>query len=215
MDMEYEGKVQVYNWYFESMRASHSGQAMDIKGLDYMMPAALKDDEVAKMLSKRVIATHRLKSAAPASYLAKIGAYIGKASPEQLQELGNYYEKLGIAFQIIDDTLNLKGFKNNLKTKAEDITAGKITYPIAVALGKLNKKDRKRLWEIVSAQTSDMKLIGEAIALLDKHQVIEQCEREAKNMLEKAWRKLEPLLKDSMVKINMRAFGWFVLDRTY
>ena len=215
MEMEYEGKVQVYNWYFESMRASHSGQAMDIKGLDYMMPAALKDDKIAKLLPKRVIATHRLKSAAPASYLARIGALIGKASPEQTDALGNYYEKLGVAFQIIDDTLNLKGFKDHLKTKAEDITAGKITYPIAVGLSKLDKKDRARLYKIVSSKTDNLKLIAEAVALLDKHKVIEGCEREAKNMLEKAWWELDPLIEDSMVKLNMRAFGWFVLDRTY
>jgi len=214
-DLNFEKKVQIYNWYFESMRASHSGQAMDIKGLDYMMPAALKDDEVAKLLSKRVISIHRLKSAAPASYLAKIGALMGDATPEQLEGLGDYYEKLGIAFQIIDDTLNLKGFKDHLKTKAEDISAGKITYPLAVAMGKLNKKDRKRLWEIISAKTEDLELIGEAMSLLDKHQVIEQCEKEAETMLEKAWQRLAPLLKDSMVKINMRAFGWFVLERTY
>jgi predicted secreted hydrolase len=76
-EMNFEKKVQVYNWYFEAMRASHSGQAMDIKGLDYMMPEALVDDKTAKLLSKRVIATHRLKSAAPASYLAQIGGLIG------------------------------------------------------------------------------------------------------------------------------------------
>jgi geranylgeranyl pyrophosphate synthase len=215
LDMHFEEKVKVYNLYFEAMRASHSGQAMDIKGLDYMMPDALKDDNVAKLLSRRVIATHRLKSAAPASYLAQIGSLIGGASQEQIAGLADYYEKLGIAFQIIDDTLNLKGFKDNLKTKAEDITAGKITYPIAVGMAYLDKKDRKRLWEIVSSKTSDIKLLTEAVGLLDKHKVIERCEREAKNMLEKAWWRLEPLLKDSMVKLNMRAFGWFVLDRTY
>ncbi|MBS1594864.1 MAG: polyprenyl synthetase family protein [Bacteroidetes bacterium] len=214
-DMHYEEKVQVYNWYFEAMRASHSGQAMDIKGLDYMMPAALKDDKVAKLLAKRVLATHRLKSAAPASYLAQIGALIGGASQEQIAALGDYYEKLGIAFQIIDDTLNLKGFKDNLKTKAEDITAGKITYPIAVGMAMLDQNDRKKLWRIVSAKTSDVDQLAQAIALLDKHKVIEKCEREARTMLEKAWWRLEPLLRDSMVKLNMRAFGWFVLDRTY
>ena len=64
-------------------------------------------------------------------------------------------------------------------------------------------------------KTEDVKLLTEAVALLDKHKVIERCEREAKNILENAWQKLAPLLKDSMVKLNMRAFGWFVLERTY
>ena len=208
-------KIQIYNWYFEAMRASHSGQAMDIYGLDYMIPAALKSDSSARLLAKRVIATHRLKSAAPASYLAKIGGLLGDASEAQIEGLGNYFEALGISFQIIDDTLNLKGFKDHLKTKAEDITAGKITYPVAKAMAVLNTQDRARLWQIVSAKTEDLDLLAEAVALMDKHNVIENCEKEAKAILERAWRKLDPLVRDSMVKLNLRAFSWFVLERTY
>jgi geranylgeranyl pyrophosphate synthase len=180
-----------------------------------MIPGALKNDATARLLSKRVIATHRLKSAAPASYLAKIGGLLGDGTPEQINGLGAYFEALGIAFQIIDDTLNLKGFKDHLKTKAEDITAGKITYPVARAMAVLSRKDRKRLWEIVSAKTTNIKLLTEAVALIDKHQVIESCEKEAKNMLEKAWKNLDPMVRDSMVKLNLRAFSWFVLERTY
>jgi geranylgeranyl pyrophosphate synthase len=206
VDKSFEEKVQIYNWYFEAMRASHSGQAMDIYGLDYMMPQALKDDKYAKLLEKRVIATHRLKSAAPASYLARIGVLLGEGTKEQTEAMGDYFEALGISFQIIDD---------NLKTKAEDITAGKITYPIAKAMAILNKEERKQLWDIVSAKTDDLDLLAAAVALLDKHGVIEICEKEAKQILERAWKKVDPLLPDSMVKINLRAFSWFVLERTY
>ncbi len=214
-DLEAEKKVQIYNWYFETMRACHSGQAMDIYGLDYMMPDVLKDDKAARQLSKYVYTIHRLKSAAPASYLARIGALLGDGTKKQIEGLGDYYEALGIAFQIIDDTLNLKGFEDNLKSKAEDITAGKITYPIAKAMGLITKQERKRLWEILSLKTTDIELLREAVALLEKYNVIELCENEAKNILNRAWHKLDPLIHDSMVKLNLRAFSWFVLQRTY
>ena len=108
-----------------------------------------------------------------------------------------------------------KEYKDNLKTKAEDITAGKITYPVAKAMAVLSKPDRARLWQIVSSKTEDITLLTEAVALLDKHNTIENCEKEAKNILERAWRKLDPLVRDSMVKLNLRAFSWFVLERTY
>jgi geranylgeranyl pyrophosphate synthase/predicted secreted hydrolase len=215
VDKSFEEKVEIYNCYFEAMRASHSGQAMDIYGLDYMMPDAMEDDKVAKLLPTRVIATHRLKSAAPASYLARIGVLLGTGTKEQQNAMGEYFEALGISFQIIDDTLNLKGFKDHLKTKAEDITAGKITYPIAKAMSMLSKKDRAQLWQIVSMKTDNIALLTEAVALLDKYKVIELCEREAKTILERAWKKVDPLLRDSMVKLNLRAFSWFVLERTY
>jgi geranylgeranyl pyrophosphate synthase len=140
---------------------------------------------------------------------------LGEGTKEQTEAMGDYFETLGISFQIIDDTLNLKGFKDHLKTKAEDITAGKITYPIAKAMPLLNKGDRKRLWEIVSAKTDNLELITEAVSLLDKVKAIEICEREARTILERAWKKADPLLRDSMVKLNLRAFSWFVLERTY
>lgn len=208
-------KIQIYNWYFETMRATHSGQAMDIYGLDYLMPDVLKDDKIAQLLVKRVVATHRLKSAAPASYLAKIGSLIGSGTQAQIEALGNYYEALGIAFQIIDDTLNLKGFKDKLKTKGEDITAGKITYPIAKGMSLMTQTERKKLWEILSLKTDDIALIGDAVKLLDKYETLEKCEKEAAQILDKAWKSLDPLIRDSMVKLNLRAFSWFVLERTY
>ena len=207
-------KLEIYHLYFEALRAAHSGQAMDIHGFEYMMDDVIKNDK-GSLLAKRVKATHRLKSAAPASYLARIGSMLGNGTPEQTNGLADYFEALGISFQIIDDTLNLKGFKDHLKTKGEDITAGKITYPVAKAFAVLNKKDRKRLWEILQMQTEDVTLITEAVTLLDKNDSIEKSEKEAKSTLERAWKKLDPLVEDSMVKLNLRAFSWYVLERTY
>ncbi|MES2621598.1 MAG: hypothetical protein V4615_12170, partial [Bacteroidota bacterium] len=57
--------------------------------------------------------------------------------------------------------------------------------------------------------------MNQGVALLDKVKAIELCEQEAKNGLEKAWRIVDPLIRDSMVKLNLRAFSWFVLERTY
>ncbi|MEN9394346.1 MAG: hypothetical protein RL362_567 [Bacteroidota bacterium] len=208
-------KNRVYSCYFEGMRASHSGQALDINGLDYMFPMAIKDDALAKLLPNRVISIHRLKSGAPSGYLAKIGSILGDASKEQEEALTNFFYTLGISFQIIDDTLNLKGFKDNLKTKAEDITAGKITYPIALAMSKMPSKDRLKLWNIVKSKTDDIKLLTKAVELLHKYNAIEESEKIARNQLEKAWKKLDPIIEDSMVKINLRAFSLYVLARTY
>jgi geranylgeranyl pyrophosphate synthase len=208
-------KVKIYNCYFETMRASHSGQALDITGLAYLMPQVLKDDAIAKKLPLMVLSIHRLKSGAPAGYLAKIGALLGEGSQEQIFALAHFFETLGVSFQVIDDTLNLKGFKDNLKTKAEDLTAGKITYPVAVAMSKMPKSERVKLWNIVRSKTDDIKKLNNAITLINKYDAIDQSERFAKLNLERAWKKLDPLIEDTMVKISIRAFSWYVLERTY
>lgn len=207
-------KLKIYHMYFETLRAAHSGQALDLYGLDYMMDDVVENGK-GDLLVERSIAIHRLKSAAPASYLAKIGAVLGNGTEEQIEGLGVYYDALGIAFQIIDDTLNIKGFQDDLKTVCEDITAGKITYPIAVAMSFLDKADRKRLWEIVKSKTDDLGILSEAVQIINKFEVLEKCTEDAKNIVNKAWKKLDPLVKDSMVKLNLRAFSWYILDRTY
>ncbi|MEZ4916465.1 MAG: polyprenyl synthetase family protein [Chitinophagales bacterium] len=213
-ELEDDKKLRIYNLYFEALRAAHSGQAMDIHGLDYMMDDVVENGK-GDLLQNRIIGIHRLKSAAPASYLAQIGVILGKGTEEQIKGLGDYYEALGISFQIIDDTLNLRGFKDGLKTKGEDITAGKITYPVAKAMSKLEKKDRQRLWEIIQAKTSDIALIKGAVDLLDKVNALDDCVEEAQTILNNAWRILDPMVRDSMVKLNLRAFSWYVLDRHY
>lgn len=207
-------KLRIYHLYFEALRAAHSGQALDIHGLDYMMDEVVRDGG-GRLLEERILAIHRLKSAAPASYLAQIGAILGGASDAQIKGLAEYYECLGISFQIIDDTLNLRGFRDGLKTKGEDITAGKITYPIAKAMTKLEKADRARLWEIVQMKTEDIDFITEAVELLDKVDALDDCVKEAHDILDSGWKTLDPLVRDSMVKLNLRAFSWYVLDRQY
>src|SRR5690606_25853669 len=133
-------KLKIYDHYFEALRAGHSGQALDLYGLDYLMDEVIEDNS-GHILEESVLAIHKLKCAAPSYYLARIGALLGGGSEIQINALAYFYEALGLAFQIIDDTLNIAGFKNNLKTRAEDITAGKVTYPIARAMHLLEKPD--------------------------------------------------------------------------
>ena len=74
-DIADEKKLQIYHMYFETLRAAHSGQALDLYGLDYMMPDVVTYGK-GNELVERSLAIHRLKSAAPASYLARIGAIL-------------------------------------------------------------------------------------------------------------------------------------------
>lgn len=213
-NMDDSDKLKIYDYYFEALRAGHSGQALDIYGLDYLMDDVIEDNS-GHVLEESVLAVHKLKCAAPSYYLARIGSVIGGGSDTQSDALATFYESLGIAFQIIDDTLNISGFQDNLKTKAEDISAGKITYPVAKAMHRLEKDDRQRLWEILQCKTEDRAMIKEAVDLLTKVDALKLCEQEAREIMDDGWHALDPHVRDSMVKLNLRAFSWFVLDRHY
>ena len=89
-----------------------------------------------------------------------MGSRLGGGSEAQSKALGAFAEALGIAFQIVDDVLNLRGFVDGLKTKGEDITAGKVPYPVAVAMSRLEKADRAELWEIVSSKPEDIEKLS-------------------------------------------------------
>lgn len=207
-------KLKAYQIYFETMRAAHAGQAMDISSFYHFMPSIVQSGD-NRELEKKILAVHRLKSAVPASMLAQLGAIKGKAKQAQIDGLGNFFEALGLAFQIIDDVLNLRGFKGDLKDRGEDITAGKITMPVAKAMGLLAQPDREWLWQQVSSKPHDTSVIAEVIDLLEKCGAIDACEEQAEYLIEDAWKKLDTLIPDSDVKIRLRAFGWYVLRRHY
>src|SRR5262249_21289463 len=121
-------RVQIYEAYLEAMRAAHTGQAIDIDSIRDAVPDALRSGD-GQQLWRRVMALHRLKSAVPPGALARAAALIGGGSAAQAEGLGHFLEALGLAFQIIDDVLNLRGFEHGRKTQAEDISEGKITAP--------------------------------------------------------------------------------------
>lgn len=209
-----EVKLKAYQIYFETMRAAHAGQAMDISSFHYLMSAVVQTGDIRE-LERKILAVHRLKSAVPASMLAQLGAIKGKAQQAQIDGLGNFFEALGLAFQIIDDVLNLRGFKGDLKDRGEDITAGKITMPVVKAMSLLSQPDREWLWKQVSAKLTDKQSIAEVINLLERCGAIDCCEQQAEYLIEDAWKKLDTLIPDNDVKIRLRAFGWYVLRRHY
>jgi geranylgeranyl pyrophosphate synthase/predicted secreted hydrolase len=207
-------KLELYDLYFEALREGHAGQAIDLDGLESFVPAALDSGEFA-MLEKRVLAIHRLKTAAPASALARMGGIAGGGSRVQIEALGAYFDALGLAFQIVDDVLNLRGFKGDLKKTGEDIAHGKVTMPVARALASLPDAQRRRLWFLVSMKSSDALIVGEAIGLIEQCGALDGCMHDAKKLVEEAWLALTPLVEDSLAKVMLRAFGWYVLERHY
>jgi geranylgeranyl pyrophosphate synthase len=207
-------KVRVYELYFEALRAGHAGQAIDLDGLGDFVSRVVESGD-GRDLERRVLAVHRLKTAAPAACLARMGAIAGGGTDEQVEALGGFFEGLGLAFQIVDDVLNLRGFKGDLKSKGEDITQGKITLPVAKALSRLGLDERRALYEAVAKKPEDPKEVARIIQILEDCGAIEACAQEAKDLIERGWARLEPLIEDTLAKMMLRAFGWFVLERHY
>ena len=207
-------KLRLYDFYFEALRAGHGGQAYDIEGSADAMPYAVETGD-SDMLERRVLAIHRLKTAAPAASLARMGALAGGGTDAQIEGVGAFFEALGLAFQIIDDVLNLRGFKGGLKNAGEDITHGKITIPVAKAMSRLDRAERAKLWETVQSKPTDLKVVEQVIGTLEDCGALDACVEQARSLVEDAWQAFTPLAEDSLPKLMLRAFGWYVLDRHY
>jgi octaprenyl-diphosphate synthase len=105
------------------------------------------------------------KTAILISAACQVGAIFGGANPAQEEALRAYGHNLGIAFQLIDDTLDYTGDVKELgKPVGNDIQEGKATLPLIHALQKGNPSDRKRLREIFCA---DQVLSGDFLEVRD------------------------------------------------
>ncbi|UCG94025.1 MAG: polyprenyl synthetase family protein [Candidatus Aerophobus sp.] len=84
------------------------------------------------------------KTASLMSFCCRAGGLIGKAPPKEIDSLANYGLNLGIAFQIVDDCLDLVGTEERAgKSLGSDLLEGKLTLPLIATRARANKKDRE------------------------------------------------------------------------
>jgi geranylgeranyl diphosphate synthase type II len=108
-----------------------------------------KSDISAETLT--FIHTHKTGALLEASVVS--GAILAGAVEEDLVRVSKYAQNIGLAFQIIDDILDITATKEQLgKTAGKDLQAQKATYP--------------SLWGLEKSQLQAQKLIDEAISQL-------------------------------------------------
>jgi geranylgeranyl diphosphate synthase type II len=80
--------------------------------------------------AERVESIHRRKTAALMAASARIGALLGGGSEADVRTLAEFGERLGLAFQIVDDLLDATGSPEDVgKAVGKDQRSGKLTYP--------------------------------------------------------------------------------------
>lgn len=76
-----------------------------------------------------------MKTAALFTAACELGAFISEASPSVIGSLKTYGTKLGVAYQIYDDILDLAGSEEETgKTLGTDLQKGKFTLPVLLML---------------------------------------------------------------------------------
>lgn len=146
---------------FELMASTGSPQAVTelarAIGTEGMIGGQMADIEAEgrKVTREEVINIHRRKTGALITCSVRVGAIMAGADGDMMKRLTGYGEKIGLAFQIIDDILDIEGDQELLGKKVgSDSKKDKATYPGAVGLEQ-SYKDATAL-------------INEAIAVFDE-----------------------------------------------
>ena len=87
---------------------------------------------------------HANKTAAILKSSVRLGAMSANADPKKLGAVTRFGERLGLAFQIIDDILDVTQTSEILgKSAGKDVTAKKATYPAVIGLNKSRSEARR------------------------------------------------------------------------
>ena len=86
--------------------------------------------EFSNLDAEELVAIHRRKTGAMFRVSLRLGGIIAEAPAEHINALDTYGEKLGLAFQITDDLLDVDGDEAAVgKRVGKDADQGKLTYP--------------------------------------------------------------------------------------
>ncbi len=94
-----------------------------------MLDLLAEEEGAEPMSSAAITRLQRLKTGALISFSCTAGAILGKATESMRTHLSAYAHDLGLAFQIVDDLLDVEGSAEQLgKTPGKDAAAGKATF---------------------------------------------------------------------------------------
>jgi geranylgeranyl diphosphate synthase type II len=115
-------------------RGMIGGQALDLLGERRRLPL------------RQVLAMHRRKTGMLLRGSLLLGARIGGATPAALRRFAAYGDRVGLAFQIVDDLLNVRSTARELgKSVGSDHARGKATVPAVVGIRRAEREAERLL----------------------------------------------------------------------
>jgi len=163
---------------------------MWLRVLDILANAAatIAEGEVLQLTASQDLSTTediylqvvRGKTAALFSAATEVGGVIAGAGETEVQALYDYGDALGIAFQIVDDLLDMQGDPGATgKNMGDDFRERKLTMPMIKAIAKADSVERA-FWvrTIEKGKQTDGDL-EQALSFLVKHGALEDTRQQA------------------------------------
>ena len=84
--------------------------------------------------------------------------------------------------------------------------------PVLEAMRVLGERERHELWDRIVRCGNEPALVPSIVDTLDRAGAFTACRDQANGLVEAAWRGVSPLLDDSIAKIMLRAFCFYVVE---
>lgn len=143
--------------------------------------ATIAEGEVLQLTAAQDLATNeeiylqivRGKTAALFSAATEVGGVVAGADEKMVRALFDYGDALGISFQIVDDLLDYWGSEQTGKNLGDDFRERKLTLPLIKAIAKADAEERAFWVRVIEKGKQDEGDLDHAVALLNKHNALE------------------------------------------
>jgi len=154
------------------------------------------------------------KTACLFSVSMRLGAILGKSSEEQEEHLAEYGRNLGLAFQIVDDVLDLTASEQVLgKPVASDLREGKVTMAVIHALERCTPVERKLVEKVLEERAFQSVRLEQILEMLDRYGSIQHAYDTAAKHADAAARAICSF-PDSEIKRALLFAPEFVVERS-
>lgn len=154
----------------------------------------------------------RKKTATLIAACTKAGALSVGANGDKFENMANFGENLGIAFQIRDDLFDFEQNGMIGKPTGNDIKEKKLTLPLIYALNHVDKSEQRRILRTIRRHHKNEKKVQEIIAFVKANGGIEYANEQMETYAQKAKDTLKSY-SDSEVKTALLTMVDYTLKR--
>lgn len=197
--------------------------SLEVLGILSNASAVIAEGEVLQLVTTNDTGTGeddyleviRCKTATLFAAAAEIGAVVAGRPEAEQQALADYGMNLGIAFQLIDDLLDYSALQAQLgKTVGDDFREGKMSLPVVLAFARADEEEREFWTRTIARLEQEEGDLAHAIALLQKHGVLDETAARARDYAARAKQALA-VFPDGEIRAAMMEAVDFAVDRAY
>jgi geranylgeranyl pyrophosphate synthase len=199
-------KLKILELYLNELNTIHLGQACDI---------FWHNQKIYNITYEQYFKMCASKTGVLARFSAKLGCILSNnKNCAQNKILSDFAEKIGIAFQIQDDILDLKSNNEfNKKHGCQDISEGKKTIIIIHTLNNCNLDEKAKLIRILNTKTNTNQEIKYAKKIINKYKSIKFAENKAKEIIIESKNNIQKYISESKYKKLLLEFADYLINR--